>query len=311
MPNRMIGYGYGWEDGKIVIIEREAVIVKRIFQEYIAGSQLQEIAERLTKEKIEYYLSNSRWDKNRIFRIIENKKYIGINEFPAIITEEEYVKANEEKTKRGKRKIALSGEIEYLKKIAVCAQCGSLFRRRTKWKTREKWFCSNGCENEVYVDDGLIFHEIMSVVEEIKNTPDLLKNEEDNVSYQPTAEIRRYTNEIGRMINQPNPSFSAGKKLILDCAALKFQACRNTESQMYSDSVIKKIESILENKVIDINFLSETVSEIKICKNGGLIVRFSNGAIVYGQKAKAMEAENNATKDSHKDRRKSFVDEDA
>ena len=52
MANRMISYGYGMEGGKLVVIDSEAEIVRRVFREYIEGKLLQEIAYELTEEEV-------------------------------------------------------------------------------------------------------------------------------------------------------------------------------------------------------------------------------------------------------------------
>ena len=303
MANRMICYGYGIADGKITVIEKEAEIVRRIFQEYREGRQLQEIAEKLTEERIEVYLGNSRWNKNKVFRIIENEKYIGMNEYPAIIKEEDFQRANEEKSKRGNKKIVLSAEVEYLKKIAICGQCGKPVHRRTKWKTRERWYCPNGCESELYIDDALVFGGILSAVGAIVGNPDLLNMQEKVQTYHPTQEIMRYTNEIVRMTNQPQPSFLSGKKVILECAGMKFQACKEDKSAAYTEFVRERAKEVWENGFVDINFLSEAVSGIKIYKDGRIAVKFVNGAEVSGKEAKSDAAE-----DSDEDRSKSLID---
>lgn len=105
---------------------------------------MQEIADELTEEGVEFYLESRLWNKNKVFRIIENEKYIGAEGYPAIIGLEEYQKANQRKSARGNQKIALDAEVEYLKKITVCAQCGKPFYRRTKWKNRENGFVRTG-----------------------------------------------------------------------------------------------------------------------------------------------------------------------
>lgn len=89
MANRMISYGYGMESGKLVVIDSEAEIVRRVFREYIEGKLLQEIADELTEEGVEFYLESRLWNKNKVFRIIENEKYIGAEGYPAIIGLEE------------------------------------------------------------------------------------------------------------------------------------------------------------------------------------------------------------------------------
>lgn len=84
MANRMISYGYGMESGKLVVIDSEAEIVRRVFREYIEGKLLQEIADELTEEGVEFYLESRLWNKNKVFRIIENEKYIGERGIPPL-----------------------------------------------------------------------------------------------------------------------------------------------------------------------------------------------------------------------------------
>lgn len=303
MPNRMISYGYGITEGKIAVVEKEAEIVRRIFREYQNGRELQEIAGRLTEERVEYYWGNTQWNKSKIFRIIENEKYIGSDEYPAIIEEKEFRRANEEKSRRGNKKIALGKEIEYLRKITYCGQCGKPFCRRTKWGKRERWYCPNGCKTEVYVDDELMFKEILSAVEAIIETPNLLVVQEPAQTYHPTQEIMRYTNEIGRITNQLQPSFSEGKKMILECAGLKFCACKE-ESAAYTKFIREKAQKVWENKSVGIEFLLDAVIRIDVYKDGKAVIGFRNGAEIIGREAKSDAAE-----DSDKDRGKSAIDQ--
>ena len=46
--NRFIPYGYTVRDGRTVIEHTEADIIKEIFEEYIKGASLKDIAENLT-----------------------------------------------------------------------------------------------------------------------------------------------------------------------------------------------------------------------------------------------------------------------
>lgn len=303
MANRMISYGYGMEGGELVVKEREAEIVRRVFREYIEGKLLQEIADELTEEGVEFYLGNCLWNKNKVFRIIENQKYIGAEGYPAIIGLEEFQKANQRKAARGNQKIALDAEIEYLKEITFCAQCGKPFHRRTKWKNREKWICPNGCKNDKYISDAEVFGGIQSAMRTAATEPDSLLAREDAKTYYPTQEIMRYTNEIGRMTNQPSPSFKAGKKLILECAALKFQACLEDKTAAYTEFVKEKVKREYVGGKVGIDFLTETVSQIKIYKDGSIGVVFLNGAEAIGKK----EDRANAAKGRNKNRSESAV----
>lgn len=59
-----------------------------------------------------------------------------------------------------------------------------------------------------------VFGGILSAIGIAATQSDALLSKEEVVTYYPTQEIMRYTNEIGRMTNQPAPSFMAGKKVI-------------------------------------------------------------------------------------------------
>lgn len=175
--------------------------------------------------------------------------------------------------------------------------------RRTKWKNREKWICPNGCKNDKYISDVEVFGGILSAIGMAATQSDALLSKEEVVTYYPTQEIMRYTNEIGRMTNQPAPSFMAGKKVILECAALKFQACRENKAAAYTEFVRRKVEQEFESGKVSMDFLTVAVSQVKIYKDGAIGVVFVNGAEVIGKK----EGVTNAAKGRNKNRSESAV----
>ena len=248
--NRMISFGYGFVDGKLSVIAEEAEIVKGIFSDYTNGKILKEIADDLTTRKVDFFNGKCSWNKNMIFRIIENGKYIGEDGYPAIIPIALFERANLIKKQKSKVKIELSEETETLKKYVYCGKCGRLLHRRSKWRTREKWYCLSDCKCERYIDDRVIMSAVDTVGNAIRNNPDLL-NVETCDTYKRTQEIMRYTNEIARMTSSANPSFKTGKTMIFECANLKFQACRENRSLAYTDKVIQYSKS----GVFDMNYI--------------------------------------------------------
>ena len=86
---RYIPYGYTMRNGRTVIAQDEATVIREIFSAYINGASLQSIAELLTERKIPYSERTDVWDKARIARIIGNAKYIGDGEYDPIIEEEQ------------------------------------------------------------------------------------------------------------------------------------------------------------------------------------------------------------------------------
>ena len=277
MANRMITYGYGMQDGELVVINVEAIIVKRIFKDYIDGKLLAEIADELTRESVEYFLGNCQWNKNRIARIIDNEKYIGADGYPQIIDDDDFVYAKQLKESKGAKKIHFDEEIEYLRNNKlICAQCGSSIRRISKWRSREKWMCRKGCGNEIYLSDNVIFGGINAIIFKITQNPNIAVPIRQETSYNPA--LKRCQNEVNRVFGSKNPTFTAGKKMIFELAQLKFEIGNETTPDIYTDMLIEDCAKIVAQERVDKAFIEKHIEKISVDKDGYVIVRFINGA---------------------------------
>ena len=65
------------ENGHLIINEEQAVIVKRIFRDFIEGWQVSEISKRLNDENIPGVHGEAKWYPITIVRILQNEKYKG------------------------------------------------------------------------------------------------------------------------------------------------------------------------------------------------------------------------------------------
>lgn len=171
-----VPYGYRWENGEIIVDPEQAVIVKRIFSELLAGKGTDAIAKSLNAENVPTK-KGGRWTSTSIRGILANEKYTGdcifqktytdsnfnrhkndgqldqyfvADHHEAIISHEDFdaaaalieQRANEKGIKRGSNKYqqryAFSGKI-------ICSECGDTFRRRIHTSTYVKypaWVCN-------------------------------------------------------------------------------------------------------------------------------------------------------------------------
>ncbi len=97
LKNRNIPFGYCMVNGKYALNAPEAEAVQKIFADYIGGKSLKTIAAEMT---VPYNIGKAVWNKNMVCRVIENKKYIGENKFPKIISDKDFNRAAEIKTER-------------------------------------------------------------------------------------------------------------------------------------------------------------------------------------------------------------------
>lgn len=97
LKNRNIPFGYCVVNGKYALNATEAEAVRKIFADYIGGKSLKTIAAEM---QIPYNSGKTTWNKNMIARVLENKKYIGENGYPSIISDGEYNSATQIKSER-------------------------------------------------------------------------------------------------------------------------------------------------------------------------------------------------------------------
>ena len=93
-------HGYKFENGRIVIHDAEAKIVNQVFTDYIKGSSYLKISNLLIQKEIEFLPNQVNWNKNKVKRIIEDKRYLGDDKYPKIIETDLFIQANSTKAER-------------------------------------------------------------------------------------------------------------------------------------------------------------------------------------------------------------------
>ena len=71
---------YGYEvsaDGELVINEKEAEVVRWIFEQYAEGKSLGKIADGLARQGIPSPTGKPKWNREAIDRLLANEKYTG------------------------------------------------------------------------------------------------------------------------------------------------------------------------------------------------------------------------------------------
>lgn len=106
LKNRNIPFGYCITNGEYALNDTEAEAIRQIFARYIGGDSLKTIATQMT---VPYNACKPVWNKNMVSRVLENRRYLGENGYPAIISQYDFDTANQIKATRyikGERKEA-------------------------------------------------------------------------------------------------------------------------------------------------------------------------------------------------------------
>lgn len=75
--SNFLGYRRGAELGDMEIVEEEAIIVRRIYSEFLAGKTPYDIAKHLTEDGIPTPMGKAKWHTTVIESILKNEKYKG------------------------------------------------------------------------------------------------------------------------------------------------------------------------------------------------------------------------------------------
>ncbi len=276
--NRNIPFGYMMENGEIQLNPTESNAVQEIFQSYLDGSSLNEIARLMMIKKIQYIEVSSVWNKNMVKRILENKKYLGTADFAAIIDAQTFHKANEKKQQKATKTNNFSEDLKVIRSLIHCKVCGKkLSRISGKY---EKWDCKNAeCERfEFRLTDETLISEVAKILNFAIANPSLIEVSEEISEYSPTLEITRQQNEIDRIFDTQNLDFEKAKEEIFKLVSMKYDCCTYNDKPRRTGELKLLLEDAKQLNTLDIGLLKSTVSWVLIGHFCTIEIEFINGA---------------------------------
>ena len=139
-----VPFGYTVEDKIVKINEKQAAIVRQVYNDYISGMRLKDIATKLKKQGIKTNSCND-WTINQISRMLRSPYYCGkvfadntvyTNIYPPIISEELFDRVNKS-LQTGKRTAAQKKEVDRQLNNLVNAVANGIFSKTTNQKLNE------------------------------------------------------------------------------------------------------------------------------------------------------------------------------
>ena len=193
--NRKMPYGYQIQNGVIATQSQEAAGVKRIFSLYLAGKSRDQIADTLNTEGFCYSAESPKWDKNRVRQALENPRYMGAHDYPAIIADETFRMAQAMKEKRTRKRgnhpaLCLTPKLR-------CDHCGHSLRRIANgyWRDTLRFHC-DGCGMSITIPDV----DLLAEVE--RQAAEYVPPSEGG--YVPSEDVIRLSNAVNRGLEKPD-----------------------------------------------------------------------------------------------------------
>lgn len=280
MPkNRTIPFGYCMKNGEITTEPKEVYAVVAIFDEYLKGRSLSEIAKLMQSEKIRYNADSDKWNKNMVKRIIENEKYLGTDKYPQIIDDDTFRLANKKRIRKATTLNLISADLREIRNRTYCAECGHKLSRIGGNSKYEHWDCKNhDCYKLEYrITDQMIIGAVLNVINSAIANPSLLESGGEISTYSPTADVIRKQNEINQMTDSPQVDFDRVKSEIFKLAEMKYDCCTYNDSQQKTEELRNLLENNKQLNILDIGLFKACVSRIWISHFCTIEVEFING----------------------------------
>ena len=278
MKKRNILYGYQCIEGIIKLHPQEMAVVKEIFKAYIEGKSLLELSKCLNERQIEYMPDVIKWNKARIMRILEDKRYLGDDRYPALIEQGIYDTVQEISYNRCDQKNTdRQADIFKLNIPVKCPSCNSILKRivDSRWSTPPKWRCQNPkCKESIAITDEALLSAITEVLNTAITIPELITLPTEK-EIESSMELRRLNNEITRAFDSIQIDRNAVREMMIRYAALKYAeldsaVCR---AQRLKDIFIASQPLT----TFSVEFLHSTTDEIMLYTDGTIGLILENG----------------------------------
>ncbi len=277
--NRVIPFGYCMKNGEITVDFTESKAVIKIFEEYLNGSSLLQIAKLMESEKIQYSEDSDKWNKNMVKRIIENDKYLGTDKHPQIISESFFDQANEKRVSKATSVCSISEDLQEIRSRTYCAECGHRLSRIGGNCRCAKWDCRNpDCYRlEYQLTDQMIIGAVLTVLNTAIANPSLIESSGEISVYFPTADVIRKQNEINQIADSTQVDFDRVKSEIFKIAEMKYECCTYNENPQKTAQIRSLLKNHEQLNSLDIGLFKSCINRILISHFCTIEIEFING----------------------------------
>ena len=243
MGNRKQPFGYKMEFGEIVPQPQEAETVRSIYQQYLAGASFNQLTEQLQTKGVPYN-ADKPWNKNMVARILEDDRYIGGKNFPALIETEQFHAAQERRKE-------------------MHPEC-----KQTPAQKELRRLCGGTVPDSVA-------RKVLKILNQVVDDPQLIKIESSGV---PTTEdIRQRRLELDKLLHTPPVDEEIARQKAMELAVLTLVHVEMEEYEAHRlRSIFGKQTKMRE---LDADLLKQGVRKIE-CRSDDVRIILKNDQVL-------------------------------
>lgn len=277
---RYIPYGYTMQNGRTIVAHEEATVIQEIFDAYIKGASLKEIADELTRRKVPYTEKTNVWDKARGARILDNTKYLGEADYDPIVDRDTFEVASSTKAarKRSSTRVEPDG-IALLRGRIRCSSCGNFMVRwvNSRANIRESWQCKN-CGLCVKISDSDLLQKITLLTNRILCNADLMIPKKRSCTKE-SAKIAALQTEIDQELAREHPNEEFVVQKLIEIASQSY--AESQESRSVSAQIARKRVLMMEPQTtFQPIYFNDLVAYISMNADGHIVLHTKTEATI-------------------------------
>lgn len=262
---RKIPFGYQIKNGELAFHPKEAESVKDIFSRYLLGSSYSQIADEMVRQGVHYHQDTAQWNKHMVKRILENERYLGLDGYPRLITDEEFLAVSLRRREQNTYTPCPS-EILPIRDKAVCALCGEKMTRDTKSHGRPCWRCKNPeCGCSIYLDDSVILERVIQKLKELAKSPERIHLPKAAPA---STDAMRIENELALCFNRADINSDYMKTLIMAAAAERYAGLHDPTPPHRLALLQQRLEQNPEDEEVLWELFEAVIAQASIGKDG-------------------------------------------
>lgn len=216
---RYLPYGYRIQNGLITPDTAQAEYVRQIYQLYLAGNSLQEIAKHLQANSIPYS-DETGWNKNTVHRIVKNPAYCGKDRYPPIV---EYTLFQKAQVLCQRKAPTYTEALKDIRGDIIWPRMAA-----ANWNWQAKWSSMAACRHcaafSVQIAPDILLQSIATTMKRLQDNPDGI-NDQPLSHNTVSIEAEKQQAEIDEMLSAGNFDAESLIQNILARADLQYLCC--------------------------------------------------------------------------------------
>lgn len=268
--------------GEIVINEKEAEIVRMIFETAASGKTGGEAVEKLRTDGDDYWDDVQHKLINKVHSILKKEYYCGGEGFPAIISEGLFNRAREASKNRDRYHSPNQTKIPI--KYVCCAVCGSPFFIGRN--TERRWKCQDSdCINRANgIKETDLYSQLTEILQRVQADNSLLDIVPEPIRYEPTIDVRKGENEVLMRCHIKPLDKERVRCEIIELASFKYECISYSRAPALTAELKELLNGIGPITEIDTGLIRAALKRVLICEDQTVTAEFINGKKLHYQK---------------------------